>query len=203
MHGLGQSSDVFIETALSFALNGFVVHMADLEGHGFTAGNRLDSQSIESNFNIVTTLLTQVQPDLPCFIVASDLGALTVCTYLGINQQVSKRLAGVVYLSPLFGHYNKGNIFEKLLISIIAKVRNTMLLIGSRPLHRLSRNKTYMRQVITSFKSLPLLSAGMAASINRNQGRILRFASQVSYPYLLLLGERDTIVCNKVAKEWH
>lgn len=89
LHGLGQSSDVFIEIALSFALNGFVVHMADLEGHGFTAGNRLDSQSVESNFNTVTTLLTQVHPDLPCFIVASDLGALTVCTYLGINKQIS------------------------------------------------------------------------------------------------------------------
>ncbi len=58
LHGLGQSSDVFIELAISFALNGFVVYLADLEGHGFSAGNRLDSQSVESNFNTVTTVLT-------------------------------------------------------------------------------------------------------------------------------------------------
>jgi hypothetical protein len=33
--------------ALTLALNGFVVHMIDLEGFGFTAGNRINNLSIE------------------------------------------------------------------------------------------------------------------------------------------------------------
>jgi alpha-beta hydrolase superfamily lysophospholipase len=32
--------------ALTFALNGFIVYMVDLEGHGFTAGNKISGLKI-------------------------------------------------------------------------------------------------------------------------------------------------------------
>ncbi len=47
VHGFAQCSDVFMEMALTFALNGFSVHMIDLEGSGYSAGNRVNNLSIE------------------------------------------------------------------------------------------------------------------------------------------------------------
>lgn len=47
MHGLAQCSDVFFEIALTLALNGYFVHMIDLEGSGYTAGSRVSGLSIE------------------------------------------------------------------------------------------------------------------------------------------------------------
>ena len=34
VHGFGENSDIFLETALQFALNGFDVHLVDLRGFG-------------------------------------------------------------------------------------------------------------------------------------------------------------------------
>jgi hypothetical protein len=47
IHGFAQCQDVFMEMALTLALNGFFVHMIDLEGSGYSAGNRINNLSIE------------------------------------------------------------------------------------------------------------------------------------------------------------
>lgn len=41
------------------------------------------------------------------------------------------------------------------------------------------------------------------ASLNRSISRAQSFANNVSYPYLVLLGEKDTIVDNKAVNQWH
>lgn len=43
VHGMNQCSDVWFEMAYTLALNGFVVHMVDLEGYGYSAGNRVSN----------------------------------------------------------------------------------------------------------------------------------------------------------------
>ena len=41
IHGMAQCSDSFYEIAFHLALNGFIVHLVDLEGFGFTSGCRI------------------------------------------------------------------------------------------------------------------------------------------------------------------
>jgi alpha-beta hydrolase superfamily lysophospholipase len=88
-------------------------------------------------------------------------------------------------------------------MSITAKLFEELILVATLPMHRLSRNKTFLRQTILQEKSFPLLTASLAASLNRNMSRALSFAREVEYPYLVLLGEKDTIVDNRSAREWH
>jgi pimeloyl-ACP methyl ester carboxylesterase len=47
VHGFAQCQDVFIEAALHYALNGFVVHLVDLEGFGFSGGCRINRLTVE------------------------------------------------------------------------------------------------------------------------------------------------------------
>ena len=60
-----------------------------------------------------------------------------------------------------------------------------------------------MRQVITQKKVIPLLTAQLSSSINKNIDKAENLAIKVQYPYLLLLGEKDTMVDNLSALRWH
>lgn len=33
--------------------------------------------------------------------------------------------------------------------------------------------------------------------------RVANFANKVEYPYLMIIGEKDTIVDNSAARDWH
>jgi esterase/lipase len=48
-----------------------------------------------------------------------------------------------------------------------------------------------------------MLSLGLVSSFISNQDRALSHAHKVTYPYLLVLGEKDEIVNNKVSRAWH
>ena len=86
VHGAAQCHDVFFETAIQFALNGFCVHLVDLEGHGFSGGNRINKMSIEKFHHQVVTLLEQARPDIPLFLFGHSMGGLTVASFLGRNK---------------------------------------------------------------------------------------------------------------------
>lgn len=47
IHGMNQSCDVFMEMALTLAMNGYFVHMIDLEGAGYSAGSRIGNLTVE------------------------------------------------------------------------------------------------------------------------------------------------------------
>ena len=131
------------------------------------------------------------------------MGALVVNMFLSLNPELSSRLAGVIYCAPLFGLYNKKNFFLRALESFFAVCKDDMILLTSFPYHRISRNKQYVRQVITQKKVIPLLTAQLSSSINKNIDKAENLASKVQYPYLLLLGEKDTMVDNLSALRWH
>lgn len=192
-----------MEMALTLALNGFFVHMIDLEGSGYSAGNRINNLLIEKFHHQVSTILLQVSSDLPCFLLGHSMGGLTVNTYLGLNPQIADKLAGVIYSAPFFGIPKKMNAFEKLIISGIAKVMDELVMISSLPIHKICRNKQYMRQAITTRKSNPFMTAGLVDSWVKNHERVATFASKVNYPYLILLGEKDVIVDNAASRAWH
>ena len=57
VHGFGESSDFFIETAIQYALNGFDCHLIDLRGYGYSAGVRFAVNKIYDYQHEVVTIL--------------------------------------------------------------------------------------------------------------------------------------------------
>jgi pimeloyl-ACP methyl ester carboxylesterase len=47
IHGFAQCSDVWFEAAFQMALNGYVVHLIDLEGYGLSSGSRICKLKVE------------------------------------------------------------------------------------------------------------------------------------------------------------
>ena len=69
--------------ALQFALNGFIVHLIDFEGYGFSSGKRIAGLSIELMHRQVTSLLTRTVAELPLFLLGHGMGTLILNTFLG------------------------------------------------------------------------------------------------------------------------
>lgn len=93
---------MWFEAALQLALNGYVVHMIDFEGYGYSAGSRISKLSVEKFHHSVTTILLQVSPDLPCFLLGHSMGGMTINTFLSLNPDVANKLSGVIYSAPFF-----------------------------------------------------------------------------------------------------
>ena len=112
IHGFAQCSDVWFETAFQMAMNGYIVHMIDLEGNGYCAGNRVSGLAVERFHHQVSTILLQVSPDLPCFLLGHSMGSLVVNTYLKLNPAIAEKLAGVIFSAPLFGLAKKTGFLD-------------------------------------------------------------------------------------------
>jgi len=95
------------------------------------------------------------------------------------------------------------DIVKKTMMPLVAPIFEEFIILGAMPLHKICKSKMYMRQIITDKKANPLASIGLASSFISNQDRVMTYAKQVSYPYLLVLGEKDVIVNNKASRKWH
>ena len=57
VHGFAENSDIHLEGALQYALNGFDVHLIDLRGYGMSGGSRMVNNRVHDFHYDVTALL--------------------------------------------------------------------------------------------------------------------------------------------------
>ena len=79
------------------------------------------------------------------------MGGLTLNTYLGLNPAIASRLAGVIYSAPFFGMPDHAgmNFAKKTFVSALSGLLDEFVIVAPLPLHKVCRNKDYMRTVIT------------------------------------------------------
>ena len=204
-HGLSQCQDTFIEMAIQFALNGFIVHLIDFEGFGFSGGKRVAGLKVQAMHTQVTSLLMHVDPDLPLFLFAHSMGGLVLTAYLDSNPDIAKRVSGVIFSAPFLGfpEHLGFNVVRKYVTKFLALHLEEFALSLGLSVHLNTRNKAYMRVALTGMKAIPFISLGLLASFIPALEQVQSGANRVTYPYQMLLGEKDIIVSNKSAKEWH
>ena len=64
------------------------------------------------------------------------------------------------------------------------------------PMHKICRNRTYIRSILQTNKSMPMNSLGFQVSCLDMMSIVHSKAKDVKYPYLLVLGDKDVIVSN-------
>ena len=88
VHGFSEDSDQWLELGYQMALNNILVHIIDLEGFGYSSGQRCLGPIIPNlHFNI-TSLLEQFRPGLPSFLYGNSMGCMTLNTYLLRNPNL-------------------------------------------------------------------------------------------------------------------
>jgi len=92
IHGFAQCSDVWMETQVNLAMNGYIVYAIDLEGYGYSAGARITGLSIEKMHHQVATLLFLSGRDhagMPVFLLGHSMGGLVCATFLNNNPHIA------------------------------------------------------------------------------------------------------------------
>ena len=130
------------------------------------------------------------------------MGGLTIASFLGRNQWIADKLAGVIYSAPYFGvHEAMGVDFaKKAMTGVLSGLLDEFAVVAPLPLHKVCKSKAHMRSVVTGRKAAPLMSLALIDSMFKNHDRVLNYASNVNYPYLLALAEKDSIVSNKAIR---
>lgn len=70
-------------------------------------------------------------------------------------------------------------------------------------MHKICRNKQFVRTIINNKKATPLLSASLVSSFIKQTASVAKNADKVDYPYLLILADKDVIVDNQKSRDWH
>jgi len=150
------------------------VHLVDFEGFGYSSGKRCAGLSVEQMHSQVSSLLTEVRADLPLFLFAHSLGCTVVSTYLSLNKDIAARLAGVIYSAPLFGvpDFTGISYVKAQAIKLMAPLLEDFTLAIPRPIHKVCRDKQYMRSIITESKAPVYASMGLQASMIRGMERV-------------------------------
>lgn len=122
MHGFSEESDIWLESAYQYALNGFVVHIIDNDGYGFSAGCRGAGPNITYFHHNLTALVQQFAVGIPTFLYGNSMGCMIINTFLLRNPGL--KLQGVIFGSPFFQFYEgMGVTWErKILAKCIAPV---------------------------------------------------------------------------------
>ena len=175
-----------------------MAHLIDFEGFGFSGGKRVAGLKVQNMHSQVSTLLEHVSPSLPLFLYAHSMGAMVLATYLDQNPDIAGRLAGVIYTAPFFGipdHLGFGTI-RKCVTKFLSLHLEEFALSAGIAVHTNSRNKAYMRLCLTGMKAIPFVSLGLLSSFFPALKQIQGRSNLVTYPYQMMLGEKDTTVNN-------
>jgi acylglycerol lipase len=99
-HGLLDHGDRYLFFAQDLARRGILVAMADLRGHGRSAGNRVTIGDFEDYVRDLDTFVTRVRalaPDKPLFVLGHSMGG-AIATLWAITRQ--PRIAGLILSAP-------------------------------------------------------------------------------------------------------
>ena len=89
------------------------------------------------------------------------------------------------------------------MLKLLSLAIDEFVINSDMPLHKVSRNRTFFRSLVGTTKSVGLNSLGFPTSCLRMIDLIHAKAKNVTHPYLLVLGEKDVIVNNRISREWH
>lgn len=133
VHGFAENSDIHLESAIQYALNGFDVHLIDLRGYGLAGGYRMIHNRIHDLQFDVTALLKLVNPKLPLFLYGHSMGGLTVATYLLNNLDLN--ISGVILSAPLLNFSDSKPIPESKKIIVKALAPHMEVSFSSSSIH--------------------------------------------------------------------
>lgn len=98
IHGVGEHSGRYIETAENLHQAGFNIYTGDLVGHGLSDGPRIYIKSIEDYLKDVEFFIGRIKNDRPVFLLGHSMGGLIVLYYMLIRRD--ERIKGVIASSP-------------------------------------------------------------------------------------------------------
>eukprot|EP00347_Sterkiella_histriomuscorum_P006574 403352255 len=197
VHGYGENSDIHLESAIQYALNGFDVHLIDLRGFGMTGGTRMAGFKIHDLHYDVAVLLRWVNPNLPLFIYGHSMGGLTILSFLINNPQLN--ISGVILSAPLTGFHPISQVDDTKanLVRIIGHEIEDFVINPKIPTHLICSDKRIFQEFLQNRKMIPFMSLGLIGSMVEYFKDMPLNAQDFKYPVFTMLAEKEFLVNNR------
>ena len=77
-----------------------------------------------------------------------SMGCLALNSYLALNPAVADKVAGVIYSAPFWGipDFIKMDAIKIQVLKLLAVVMEEFVVNSGMPMHKICRNRTYIRQ---------------------------------------------------------
>ena len=199
-HGLGQGSDMFIETGIQYAMNGYKVEYIDFRGYGGSGGVRGDSTLIDLQKDIVL-LLKEIDADIPLFVFAHSKGCMILTSFLMNNPDL--KISGVVLIAPLTcpPENIKINTFRLIASQFLANNLPEMILMPRMNPSASCKKDYILKWYLSAKKASPPFGTKQAAMMLKYFQNYKYNVKSFKYPLLVHLGGDDKIVNNAGTKE--
>jgi len=194
LHGLGGHGGWYINMANQLATNGLNVYTIDHRGFGRSQGLRGHIESYRTFVEDSTAVIREIRkrhPDANIYLLGHSMGAI-IATY--VAARYSNLLAGVLYMNPWVQEATGIPIGKSLAIFAggLVKSRHPWQVVGgyegmttNLEAQAMLRTDTYWQRTQTAsfLVQILLMRQGM-----------LKQASQISLPILLMQAENDQVV---------
>lgn len=119
VHGFSECSDTWFESSFIYALNGMLVHSIDNESYGFSSGERISGQKVDTLHFGISSLIQRFEEGIPTFLYGNSMGCLAINTFLLRNPDL--KLQGVIFSAPFFGFADSLGVtrIRKILLRIV------------------------------------------------------------------------------------
>lgn len=193
VHGLGEHSGRYNEWAERFVSEGIAFRAFDLPGHGLSGGKRGVMPDYGRIFLIIENLIEGLGndfPGVPVFLYGHSLGGGLVLSMLIKN---TPPVTGAIVTSPWVRLTEEPPALKVWLAGISKKIIPGLTQKSGLKTKYLSHDP----QVVAAYEHDPLvhglISAGLFSSATEAAEEILKHASEIELPLLLIHGRDDMI----------
>ncbi|ORU91106.1 MAG: alpha/beta hydrolase [Cycloclasticus sp. symbiont of Poecilosclerida sp. N] len=199
IHGLGEHSGRYSNMAEYYASLGIEVVSFDLRGHGKSDGQRGHCDDFSQMMKDIDCFLYQVSKidtGKPHFIYGHSLGATLAIKYAMSHPG---EYNGVILSAPMFKPAFEPPRWKVTLGRYIQSIWPTLSLSNEIDMNALCRDKV----LLENHKDDPLnhdrISAKFGTQLLEEGERLLKEASHVNFPLLIMHGDADGLTCHKAS----
>jgi alpha-beta hydrolase superfamily lysophospholipase len=194
VHGYAEHGGRYEDLVAALASAGFGCHVLDLRGHGQSGGrsghvDRFDDY-VDDLGRFITFVRGQDPDDREVFLLGHSLGGLIALSYLsGEPQAVDGLVLSSPYLKPAFPISKAGTVVAEIAARIAPTLPFKIPLQGEALSHD--------PEVIAAYENDPLVRRSTTArwfvEVEHAQERVLRDATRLRVPVLMLIGGEDPV----------
>jgi alpha-beta hydrolase superfamily lysophospholipase len=193
VHGYGEHSGRYEQTASDLARAGFEVHAYDHQGHGQSGGARCHVRRFDDLLDDLEGFVAAVRaerPPLPVVVVGHSMGGLVVAAYA---SQRDPQVAGVVTSGAALATSENLSRGQLIAAHVLKRIAPRLSLASVLDPDALSRDPEVVRAYLADPLVERKITASLASEMLSAMKRTAASAARVAVPMLLQHGEDDSI----------
>ncbi len=199
LHGFGDHSGRYAETASWFAERGVSVWALDQRGHGRTPGRRGHVSRFAQFVSDVAALrkLVSGEEPAPQLLLGHSLGAIVVLRYL---ETAPEGLAGAVVSSPWLAETMGVPVWRRALARVLLDVRPALPVATGLNVAHLSTDPAVGQEARSDPLYHRVMTARSYREVRQAQRAVVEEGDRIAVPLLFLLAGDDRIVSRSAAE---